>query len=394
MQQEASVKDIANRIQQLAQNLDRERFLPIRQTEKDEQSKRLGALKIEADQIVDDIVRLLHLSSSRKKVIRWVLYILRRRQFTGIDRANLGIHLVNASLLRLQTRLLITRTDANRSWLEQSVNAPEYRLEVRVATKQFETTLRKAPIALSALNYRTIASAIRSWSDETSVPATQISGWLEAAIPVSRDLRFLANYYHTRWLWKSVTDSHTTGGFHTRGIFLIKAVFDSAFRILSGYGLRGRRFIASLFSIVLFFSVALDLIDVLNGCRTWWDIAGAWTYVMTSAAYLVGNGPAAIDMRVDAACPAAGNIVSGLGVLETGVGYLMLGIFVSLLWSVIQRRSIDTSRLALPIIRSKKEPDPPQIQVALSQQETVLNVANNETSVRELEVPTVESKQL
>lgn len=349
-QQERSVKDVAERERDIARRLAELRYLTTDAWAQKQQNSQLGELGLDVDELVEDTVEMLNQPKpSKYAAIEMISRTLRQWLYTGIDRDNLRKHLVNAALLQLGVRLLSMQVGAYRIWLNTSANAPNFRRQARGYTDDFEETLRSAPVTLSALNLRTITLALRSWSDELSISATDISGWLEAAIFVSRDLRYLANVYHTRWLWKSVSDRSQIQkeGLRSRGVILIKAIFDSAFRVLSGYGLRGRRFIGSLIVIVVLFATGFYAVDVLSGCQSWWSV-NSWVNFITSTAFLVGDGPTTPDMHANAACPGTGYLFGAIGVTETGVGYLLLGIFVSLLYAVIQRRSIDTSRLALP----------------------------------------------
>ncbi len=373
-----NVKEIADTIREVSHGVDKQRFLTRDSDEKLRQSAALGALVRQADSAVEKTLSALHqLPFSSTRFGSWIARVRRKSAYPALVRENLMNHLVNAALLRLEIYLLIIRTDAHNTWYEQSENAPNYRRDVRARTFQFGYTLQRAHTPLSALNAHTIASAMRSWSDELSVPSTDISGWLEAGIAVSRDLRYLANQYHTVWLWKSAFDSHTAGGTSARLVFFIKALFDVAFGVLSGYGLRARRFIASLLLIIVLFGASFDLVDILASCRSWWNFSDLWKYVVASAAYLVSNGPSAPDATTNAACPGTGYAVGAIGVVETGVGYLMMGMFVSLLWSVIQRRSIDTSRLALP----ERAPTAPATTEINMEENTENVVVNAETSV-------------
>ena len=350
MHESMDIEEVNKRLETFTQEYEKVRFLTRDNAERIQQSKTFGELVTEIERIVATITRLLRMP--KQGVSRWqsaFFRLTRQRQYDGRYHDHLRIQLINAALLELQLRLLIIRAIAHRTWLEQSTEAPHRRKEVQNATRVFKARIRHAAVRPNALNTHTIAAAFRSWSDELSIPATTISGWLETAIPVARDLRYIANQYEARWRWKSLFDNQFPASIPERINTTFLAILHTSLGVLAGYGLKTHRFVISLLAIITTFAGAYLAIDIAVGCnRAALDVNYILQYLAFSIQFLLGDQPQNPAQPATDTCKMGFDYIGVVGVAETAIGYLMLGILVSLLWTAIQRRSIDTSKIGLP----------------------------------------------
>ncbi len=284
-----------------------------------QQSRHLSHLSQEIDELLPKVNTLLEQTRRNRK---------RQGEHKEIRRKY-----VKVALARLYIKLIDAWNDAALYWDEVDGQVDTTYRQIEKALRSFNADIAHMNSKLDYLCYHLIATAFHVWSDEFSPEAATAAGWLERAPDIGHTFRLRYHHYHTRELWIRAWSKEPfifrSPPFPWKILPLTRlGLFGNAcIRLLyegvAGYGLRGWRFLKITLSSIIGFGLCYWLIDFLTphcSPSPFPDKVLFSIGVFTT----VGNISAPI-------CPADALWVQRVAMVESLIGYLMLGILISII---------------------------------------------------------------
>jgi hypothetical protein len=246
---------------------------------------------------------------------------------------------LDAALLELDLKLFSLR------WQIAPVgsNPPLLQSAERIL-REFSRRLTDARLRLNSLQYRRASVVLRAWADRLGPAETADIRWLEASAGVVRVLRLAAQKYRTRELWTSVGERSRGGrSFVGRARLFIHALARSFYGMVAGYGLRGDRFVGALAVALALFAGIYWLLDMLAGCaQAALSLQSALNYLLFSLGAFTNASETGAPV-----CATSAGAAHGVAVLESLLGYLMLGILISIFWTSGHQATVESSSIRL-----------------------------------------------
>jgi hypothetical protein len=269
------------------------------------------------------------------------------------DRTELSRLFVIATLLEFDLKVFSARWIADEEWFEQAGAFVSGQRDVTAALATLDERLSNPGLRLATAAYHALAVDLHGWADRLSPEATTASGWLGAADDVSRELRFRAHQYHTRELWAQLREPRARRPAAGALFILFLRVFGrKLYGVVSGYGLRARRFVASVVVLVLAFAATYWALDASAGCSSsdpvW--LVGLDHLVQSLCVFTT------VGLIAGPSCTADVVALQRVASVEALSGYLMLGVLISVFWMAFHESVTGISGMRLAEQRSSATP--------------------------------------